>query len=482
MSDSNLEDRIIVKVSDDRKRAWLVTPGGDSFDRPELEAALSRAGVVKGVNPERLRKAASGEILTDSEPIAEFIPPSSGIDAEIRYIVTDEVKPLIRSDGSFNFRELNLVKNIIKGQTLIVKKPPRAGESGSLVTGEEIPGIMGNDLQLKQYAGPGADISERDENAIIALMDGVYCRDEKGKVSILGIFRVDGDVDYNTGNIYSDSDVVVKGDAKSGFSIKCTGNLFIGGLVDDAELIVGGDLNIAGGITKGEALIEAEGALKAMFIYSRNTVKAGKVAIREVISFSNILSGGDVSAKRIVGGEVKAKANIEAEEAGSDTYESRTLLTAGYDLEKIHRLSELEARSAELNDIVKKYGAELEKHKEWLTAYKKRSDTLARGITEMSDSGVSSIIRDKIRQRLDEIRESKRKYDEIRQSLKDIAGEIEAINRELRNCTATVKISGMVFAGVRIAVGNSAHRKIEEHQRRAVFRLDDEYNVVQADF
>ncbi len=479
----NVKDNTVeIKISEDRKKAWLIAEEGARFNISDLEIELKRAGVVEGINPLRLEKAAQATSLTRAEPIAECIPPLPGKDAEIKHMVSDEVKPIIRENGSFDFRELNLVKNITQGQPLAEKIPPKIGPPGFLVTGEEIPAIMGNDLALTDFAGPGTAVSERDENIIVAAIDGVYSRDDRGKVSVKGIFTIEGDIDYNTGNIHSDTDVVISGDINSSFSVYCGGNLFVGGLVDDAEITVKEDLSVNSGITKGEAPIEVRGELSAMYIYSRSSLKAGSFKIREVVSFSCLASEGDVTAQHIVGGEIVAKGNIIAEETGSDRHESRTVLVAGYDREKIERRRELETHFDELKAILMGMSQELEKHKEWLIAFKKHSDKLSRDTGEMDDSEMVSAIREKIRARLEEVRNSKRRYDEIRETLVEIEKEKVKLEQELRANPAQIRISGTVFAGVKVAIGDAEPLLVAKRLNRAAFKLDSDYNVTQIDF
>ena len=70
---------------------------------------------------------------------------------------------------------------------------------------------------------------------------------EKKMIQVSPVFRIDGDVCLDTGNITFNGTVQVYGDVRSGFSIKAKRDILIYGMVESAELTAGGDIVIQNG-------------------------------------------------------------------------------------------------------------------------------------------------------------------------------------------------------------------------------------------
>ena len=483
ISKDEFDDKSIkVEISKDEKKAWLKITQGEKYTVKALEEALNVAGVFKGVIRERLEKAAEGARLMGSEPIATYIPPSEGASAQIRYLISHEVKPLKREDGSLDFREINLIRNIAEGDLLARKIPAEKGEPGYKVTGLEIEGIMGKDVNLRNIIGQGAAISTEDENLIIAEIDGVYKKQKNGSVSVLGSYEVKGDVDYSTGNIRSNSSVTVSGDVKAGFEVKCSGDLTVKGLIEDANCEVGGDLMVSYGLTKGESQIIVEDEIKAKYMYSRAKVIAGNIVIYEMIQHSHVVVDGNVKAGKIVGGEIIAKGDIECKDAGSDRSETKTLLTAGLDLEKMEErtrlISMLEAKNIDLEKLQEEH----EKLKVWADDFKKNSEKMLKEISQITNPTISKRVKDSLKDKIKKLHGFANAIKDIKTEIKDLEDQINVLNKELANPKAKIKISGTVFAGVKITIGESDSLIIQNKEERVTFRLDSNRQIMRAKF
>ena len=78
---------------------------------------------------------------------------------------------------------------------------------------------------------------------------------EKGKrakrinIAVYPISNIDSDIDYHTGNIDFNGDVVISGSVQPQFSVKATGTISIGGYVEPGEYIsAGGDILVKRGV------------------------------------------------------------------------------------------------------------------------------------------------------------------------------------------------------------------------------------------
>lgn len=468
-----------VEISPDGKSAWLNCKEGLACSPGEIMDLLKGAGVVKGINSDKVEKAAQGHKLLRSEHIADYILPAIGRAAHLEYLVTHDVKPVLREDGAMNFREINLILNIDDGQQLVRKVPAEVGEPGYLVNGKEIPGKSGKDLSLANYVGKGTRISENNPNEIVAVHGGAYKQFRSGKVSVLELYNVKGNVDYSTGNIHSDSSVSISGDVEAGFMIECEEDVAVMGLIENANIDVKGDLNVKLGITQGVEPVIVGGVLNAMYIYNRTAVQAGEADIREMISFSNLFINGKVTAKRIVGGEVVAKDDILVEIAGSNRHESKTSLVAGLDLEKKKQRDQLKELLSEKMERLQSLDREMEDLNRWTVEFEKKSDEVVRQIAGIDDLHIGKKIKDSIQKKVSRLNECSKEMLDVKESAGKLKSEVEVLTREFANPAAKVIVSGTVFAGVSITIGESATLTLKKQAHRVVFQLDKKGQIVQ---
>lgn len=467
-----------IEVSSDGKTAWLNNIEGEQIPREMIESELAKAGVLKGISDENLEKAVRGEKLARYEHIADQIPPQKGEDARIEYLITHEVKPVLREDGTINFREINLVKNVSEDEPLLRKFPPTIGPPGYLITGEEIPGRKGRDVSLKRYRGEGAKISKKNENFILAARPGAYKEMHDGKVAVYNIFEVRRCIDFATGNIHSTSSVSIGGDVRSGFSIESKGDVTVRGLIENAAVDVKGDLNVQLGIVQGTAPVIVEGFLNAKYIYNRPLIQAGEVTVAEMISNSNMRIEGDLTAKKLVGGEAVVKGNILLEMAGSVRRESKTVLVAGLDLKKKEQRNDLLELVKDKEEDKRKIEKEIAILHKWAKKVESKSKDSLESILKNEEKKYGHHIKEKIEKQLETLKRCRQDLDQVKEFIRQTMKEITRLNKELANPDATVTVSGTVFAGVSVAIGEAAPLELKKSLKRVVFKTDKDGKVV----
>lgn len=468
---------IWIEIAQDGRCAWLNNLDGVILNPKDIEIDLKNCGVVKGVNHENLQKACKGVKLSRSEHIADFIPPTVGEEAYLTYLVVHEVKPVIREDGTIDFREINLIKNVHVDEPLVRKTPPTIGEPGFTVTGREIPGKRGKDLNLKMFAGSGTGISDKDPDLIVALRPGAYRKARDGKVYILDLFAIKTDVSYATGNIHSTSSVHIDGDVKSGFAIECSGDVAINGLIENASVNVEGDLKVKLGVTQGFAPIIVAGDMEALYIYNRAIVRAQDVSIAEMISNTKLYSLGSVTAKRIHGGEITAKDDILVEQAGSPRSESNTLLVAGVDPKKREYRDKLAAELAEKRKKLAAFQKELDELNHWAIKFEQQSGDVFHELTRIENSKIGKQIKENIQNKLSKLSECRKGIEELTEYIQKTSAEVSSLSKELANPKSTITVTGTVFAGVSIVIGESAPLDIDKSLKKVKFQLDGEGHI-----
>ena len=254
-----------------------------------------------------------------------------------------------------NFRDLDLLENVVVGQVLAVKVPAEDGVPGRTVTNRIIPARSGKDTQIKH--GKGTILSE-DGTELTAEINGqvVY---QNGKISVEPVYHVKGDVSLETGNIVFLGSVVVSGSVQDNFTVKAAGNIEIKGSVQKAFLEAEGDIIIRQGIMgREEAKVESTGgSVYAKFIQTANVVAERDVIVAEGIMHSNADAGGRILCHgrraRIVGGLIRAGEEVNARYIGSDSF-TKTVIRVGMNPKVLQQLSDLEDNKKTVSDEYEK--------------------------------------------------------------------------------------------------------------------------------
>lgn len=154
----------------------------------------------------------------------------AGQDAQLMFEIDMDEKPgVIMPDGSIDLRERNLVHNVSDGSLIARKIPATAAEAGQNLFGDVLKAEDGQDAVF--VAGEGARLCEEDYEgqvvqAIYATIDGAVAF-HSGSVSVNAVYRISGDVDYETGNVEFDGDVFIFGSVNTGFEVRAGGNVTV---------------------------------------------------------------------------------------------------------------------------------------------------------------------------------------------------------------------------------------------------------------
>jgi uncharacterized protein (DUF342 family) len=352
-----------VEISENEMHASIsVTPpgidGGDvSFEG--YKALLRGNGVVYGIKESFLEQFADRPVYGSRVCVAEGKPAVNGRDAHMEfYFEADPSTSRFKESdaGAINFKELNIIQNVMTGDRLARKMPPEKGEHGQTVKGNILPATDGKDVPLAL----GKNVSvEKDGLTIIANENGQVLLNA-GKVSVEKIYTVDGSVGVKTGNILFLGSVRVTGNVEEGYSIKATGNIEVMGLVDKAELQSDADIIVRQGITGKQGVsVRAAQMIVAKFIENATVKSGGTIIVSDGILNSTVYARQQVicRGKRaiIIGGKICAGEEILSKILGSASGNTETVCEVGYDPETKETLAELTVKLAamqgELDDF-----------------------------------------------------------------------------------------------------------------------------------
>ena len=429
---------LAVDVSKDEMRATITASapavGGAEITADQIKQALDNQGIVAGIEDDKIESFVDTPVYDTPYEVAAAIQPIDGRDAYIAYnFETDRTKLRVKeaANGQVNFKELNLIQNVVEGQPLAQKMLAEKGKAGKTLFGRYLEAKNGKDINLPL----GKNVSvDSDGRTILATVNGQVLL-VGDKINVEPILEVEG-VNIKTGNVTFLGTVIIKGNVEDGFDVKASGNIEIYGTVGKSKVDAEGDIIVSQGVFgKDEGTIHAGKSLWAKFI------QAAKVDVGEYIIVSDSIMNSNVTAmKRIIlqgkkaqitGGHLFATEEISAKNIGSPGGGTETILEVGFDPKAKHRLEDLQDQQ---NNLMKEL-EEIELDLSTLENQKKIRKTLPKDKEE-------------------NLAKLKDRKQEITAASGEMSKEIQKIQERLRELKVVgkVKASGTVYAGVKVYV------------------------------
>jgi hypothetical protein len=312
-----------VITSPDKMKAYIKIKepegGGKPAGLQEIAWQLKQAGIIYGINEQTVHALVQNPIYDQNILVAEGLAPINGKNGEITFLVDihKERKPIIMEDGSVNYRDLDYIESVHKGQKLCEISPPTKGIDGKNVVGTVLRAIDGK--PAKMIRGRNVYLGE-DNLSLYAEIDGQVMYID-GKLSVFATYEVPADVDNSTGNINFIGNVTIRGNVLAGFVVDVGGNVEVAGVVEGATIKAGGNIILRRGMTgnsKGKLI--AGGDIVAKYI-ENSTVEAGNDIKAEAIMHTDIKCGNrlELGGRKglLVGGTAKVGREIHAKVIGS---------------------------------------------------------------------------------------------------------------------------------------------------------------------
>jgi len=346
------------EISEGEMYAYMqVTPPGEGGCDISFETFLTifkGSRIVHGVKEDVLQAFIDKPVYNEKIEIAEGTKAADGRDAYIQYFFeTDQSKVRLKegNNGKIDFKELNIIQNVVENQPLAKKISAEKGVPGETVTGKWLSATNGKDINLP--VGTNVHVSDDDPDTILSDMNGQVIV-AGGLVNVEPVYTVNGDVNLKTGNIIFLGTVIVQGNVEDGFSIKAAGNIEVHGTVAKADLDAEGDIIIYQGINgKGEGRIHAGKSLWARFIENANITTGDMVFVSDGIinsyvdAYNRIICQGKRAS--IMGGRLRACEEINAKVLGNPTSGTETILEVGFDPKSKEEMDRLHGVKTELD-------------------------------------------------------------------------------------------------------------------------------------
>ncbi|GGG80598.1 DUF342 domain-containing protein [Paenibacillus radicis (ex Gao et al. 2016)] len=458
MDDQLLDSFLRIQTSADKLSAFLIFNRiTDEFDCTpnQLERFLISKGITSGIRTELLTEICNNVLAYCKEQtlVAVGQQATTGKDGYIRFIYDmkeRDQRPAELEDGTVDFKEVNQLKNVQRGQLIAERVEAEYGLPGKMVTGETIAAKLGKQARFK--VGKNVVVSG-EQTAMYATIDGLITLTDKEKINVFPVYEVNGDVDYKTGNIDFIGTVVIRGNVLSGFKIKAAGDIRIIGGVEGAELESEGSIEIIGGIMAGnKGHVRANKTIKSSFIQDGNVSAGEDVLVSQSIMHSIVRAGRSVicsgSKGLIVGGTVQAADLVSARVVGN-TMSTATAIEVGVRPEQRAELSELRLKLRQTQDS-------LDKSEKALTI-----------LDQLAASG--QLTEDKMSLRI-KLGATKRvsigEMEEMRDRILEIEKTLEDTDR------ARVDVSHTIYGGIKIVIGRYT-RYLKDPIQHVSFRYMD---------
>jgi len=350
-SDSAGQDSTFsVRISENKLEATIKVAApsaeGEYATVYAAKKSLEAAGVKFGIDERVLTEIFSDQLFDREIVVARGTPSIDGKDAQIKYFFDINTKPKPKEDekGNVDYKDINILQNVKKNQPLAELIPPEPGKEGMAVTGEKILPAVGKMRKLP--SGVNTEITPDNPNILIASTNGHVYLKGGSLIQVDPVFVVSGHIDYKTGNIDYIGALTIRGNVKSGFSVKTKSDLEILGVVEDANITAGGNVLIKNGfLGKGDGLITAEGNVILKFCENQKITAKGDIIVGEAVLNSVLKTDSrvEVTGKKgvIVGGMVFAKKGVSIKELGN-YQENKTEVIVGIDEELMKKTEEIE--------------------------------------------------------------------------------------------------------------------------------------------
>lgn len=350
-----LNESAKVTVSTDRMNAYLSLSPWPQEAAPmprDLIQFLEDQGVVEGIQEDSLASILEEKIFYQNVLVAKGVERQDGEDGWIEYLVdvSDRgSKPKILKDGSVDYRSIGELEVVESGTVVAKYHSATQGINGITVFGEETKAKPGK--QLPKMHGEGFVVSEDGSTYTTTIRGRVFLKN--GKLTVSKVYEVFTDVDYLSGNIDFNGDIMIHGAVTAGMRVRALGNLSISGHVEACELIAGGDIMLQAGMQgAGKGTIMAGGNVEGRFFEQAKISALGSVTANSMLNCT--VDAGDsihVNGRfgAIIGGSIRALSTVSATMYGNVS-NVKTDVAVGVDASITTELSKMDS---ELHTIEK---------------------------------------------------------------------------------------------------------------------------------
>lgn len=281
--------------------------GGKCLTQAQLQDAVVASGIKQGLSDSLLAAAilASKEAAPGAQlrhVIALGRPVEHGLDTRLERLVETPaeriLKPQELDHGRVDMRDLGALITVKAGAPLMRRHPATRGIDGFTVTGQTLPARAGKESQMT--VGEGSCVSAEDPDLLLASRNGLPCHEKSGMRvdEVLSVKQVDA----RHGHVIFEGSLLVTGDVMPGMRVQASGDVVIGGFVENGTVVSGGSITVRNGIIgrKQEdndeypCQLSAGGEIHASYAQYARLEADGDIHIQSQLSHCYCRSGQDL--------------------------------------------------------------------------------------------------------------------------------------------------------------------------------------------
>jgi hypothetical protein len=326
---------------------------GLPLNTKDIYNELERVGIRYGINQSLIQQLVDevNNVKLSKKQIVIAVGTSPVDEKKCAISYKFETKPTdyefsILPDGKIDYKKSKSILTATTGQLLAHIGPSIPGVPGTDIFGETV-AFESNKDDTAIIAGPGVMVTTNEHGTdYVAAISGSIILN--GVIlDVVNMYVVEGDVDYTTGNITFNGNVMISGTVIDGFEVTAEGDIFVSRIVESAKLVAGRDVIVKGGVLgRSKGLISAGrdiriGYAQNAHLEAQGNIYIGNYAVNSYIATSKQLI---MLEKRgsVIGGEVYALRGIDVRSLGSEN-STKTYVEAGTDYLVLRMVKEMNA-------------------------------------------------------------------------------------------------------------------------------------------
>jgi uncharacterized protein (DUF342 family) len=299
-----------------------IASAGLPLSREDISKKLQGLKVINGVDWSAVDRMIAGKQYDRGQIVAQGTPAKPSRDASIqeKIKIDSDLSPVVAKDGHADYKNVDNIHQVKKGDVLAVKTPAVQGEAGQDIFGKPLPATAAKDIQFK--LGANTTVSEDGLNLVAAV--GGYVYHNAGAICVGVTYVLKGDVDFHTGNLHYHGDIQVLGNVTEGFTVEADGNIVIEGTVEGSDVVSHeGSVTIKSGVfghSKGRV-----SAKTSVHLSSAQDIRIecaeGLVEVEKSLRNSHVLAmhlKADKPGCSVIGGEVLAYGSVTIADLGGE--------------------------------------------------------------------------------------------------------------------------------------------------------------------
>lgn len=450
------------KLTIDENQMWarlsINAPSSDDYIAPNaefIENFLKQAGITYGLNKAAIESLAHEVFFDLPVEVASGKKAVDGDNGNFSFSVNTEdmrAKPIVNKDGSVDYFNSLKLATVAKGEVFAKYVHATSGEYGYNIFSKLLMPKKGS--EVPPLKGTGFTYDEETESYISEFDGHIVFKDNR--ITIEPLYRVNGDLDIETGNIIFNGDVEVTGDVRSGLSIETDGNIYIHGHVGSCLLNAGGDITIQKGTQgRGKCIIKAGRNITCKFVERCQLIAACNVYADSILD-SNVYAGGQVIVNSkhgmIIGGTTHGVGGLNVKEAGNNTG-TITHLNCGITPEDYDRYVELQGK-------LKNYSMKMSQINQHMERF---NNIPADKLSAELNNTKNKILKAKI---------------SLSTQILTIKKELEPLINDVKlsHSTANIHVTGVSHIGVKVTICNNTYAVTEEF-KDVVYSLNEKGKV-----